>query len=53
MSDVDGHPNEEDVGPGFMEAADRGVRAGIQTYVTGLVLAALLTAAHSTRCTRT
>lgn len=45
MSDVNNHLNEEDVGPGFMDAADHGVRAGIRSYVTGLVLAALLTAA--------
>jgi cytochrome o ubiquinol oxidase subunit IV len=45
MSDVNDHLNEEDVGPGFMEAADHGVRAGLQTYVAGFLLAALLTAA--------
>jgi cytochrome o ubiquinol oxidase operon protein cyoD len=45
MSNVDDHFNDDDVGPGFMEAVDHGVRAGIQTYVTGFVLAVLLTAA--------
>ena len=37
--------NADDVGPGFMEAADRSVREGIQGYVIGLVLAVLLTIA--------
>jgi cytochrome o ubiquinol oxidase operon protein cyoD len=45
MSDVNDHPNEDDVGPGFLDAADHDVRAGIQTYVIGFLLAALLTAA--------
>jgi cytochrome o ubiquinol oxidase operon protein cyoD len=45
MSDVNNHLNEEDVAPGFMEAAEHGVRAGIEAYLTGLALAALLTAA--------
>ena len=44
MSDANNHFNEQDVGPGFMDAVDHGVRAGIWTYVTGLMLAALLTA---------
>jgi len=37
--------NVGDVGPGFMEAADHSVREGIQGYVMGLALAALLTIA--------
>jgi cytochrome o ubiquinol oxidase subunit IV len=45
MSHVDNQFNEDDVGPGFMDAVDHGVRAGIQSYATGFVLAALLTAA--------
>jgi cytochrome o ubiquinol oxidase operon protein cyoD len=45
MSHVDNQFNEDDVGPGFMDSVDRGVRAGIQSYATGFVLAALLTAA--------
>lgn len=45
MSHVDNEFDEDDVGPGFMEAVDRGARAGIQAYTTGLVLAALLTVA--------
>ena len=44
MSDINNHLNKEDVGPGFMDAVDHGARAGVQTYLTGLVLAALLTA---------
>lgn len=34
-----------DVAPGFMDAAHRSVRHGVQTYLIGLVLSALLTAA--------
>jgi cytochrome o ubiquinol oxidase operon protein cyoD len=45
MSHVDNDFDEEDVGPGFMEAVDRSVREGVQSYATGLVLAMLLTAA--------
>jgi cytochrome o ubiquinol oxidase operon protein cyoD len=37
--------NVDDVGPGFMDAADHSVREGIQGYFIGLILAALLTAA--------
>jgi cytochrome o ubiquinol oxidase subunit IV len=37
--------NADDVGPGFMEAADRSVREGVQGYVIGLGLAVLLTLA--------
>ena len=44
MSDINNHLNKEDVGPGFMDAGGHGARAGVQTYLTGLVLAALLTA---------
>lgn len=35
--------NADDVAPGFMDAARRGIREGIQTYLIGLALAALLT----------
>jgi cytochrome o ubiquinol oxidase operon protein cyoD len=45
MSDESNELNADDVGPGFMDAADRSVREGIQGYVIGLVLAVLLTAA--------
>jgi cytochrome o ubiquinol oxidase operon protein cyoD len=45
MSDVTNDRSAGDVGPGFMDAADRGVRQGILRYVTGLALAALLTVA--------
>jgi cytochrome o ubiquinol oxidase subunit IV len=45
MSDVNQPLDEEDVGPGFMEAAEHGVRGGVRTYLTGLALAALLTVA--------
>jgi cytochrome o ubiquinol oxidase subunit IV len=38
-------PSAGDVGPGFLEAAGRSVRAGVQGYVIGLALAILLTAA--------
>ncbi|HUB45343.1 MAG TPA: cytochrome o ubiquinol oxidase subunit IV [Acetobacteraceae bacterium] len=41
----DGDPDFGDVGPGYMETVDGGIRAGIQGYVLGLFLAALLTAA--------
>lgn len=48
MSDernTDEEGNRGDVGPGFMDAADHSVREGIQGYLTGFVLAALLTVA--------
>ncbi len=46
MSDVPDDRSADDVGPGFLDAADHhGVRQGIQGYVLGLVLAALLTVA--------
>ncbi len=45
MSDVTDDRSADDVGPGFLDAADHGVRQGIQGYVLGLVLAALLTVA--------
>ncbi len=45
MSDDSEELNADDVGPGFMEAADRSVREGVQGYVIGLVLAVLLTIA--------
>lgn len=41
----DDDPEFGDVGPGYMEAADHGIRQGVQGYVIGLVLAAALTAA--------
>jgi cytochrome o ubiquinol oxidase subunit IV len=45
MSDANNHPDENDVGPGFMDAVDHGVRPGIRNYLIGFGLAALLTAA--------
>jgi cytochrome o ubiquinol oxidase subunit IV len=42
-TDDDG--NIGDVGPGFMDAADHSIREGIQGYLMGFVLAALLTVA--------
>jgi len=42
---VDDEGNLDDVGPGFMEAADHSVGEGVQGYLMGLVLAALLTVA--------
>jgi cytochrome o ubiquinol oxidase subunit IV len=45
MSDDSEELNADDVGPGFMEAADRSVREGVQGYVIGLGLAVLLTLA--------
>jgi cytochrome o ubiquinol oxidase subunit IV len=42
---VDEEGNLDDVGPGFMEAADHSVREAVQGYLMGLVLAALLTVA--------
>jgi cytochrome o ubiquinol oxidase operon protein cyoD len=37
--------NADDVGPGFMDSAEHDVRHGIEHYLTGLALAALLTIA--------
>jgi cytochrome o ubiquinol oxidase subunit IV len=45
MSDVTDERSTDDVGPGFLDAVDHGVRQGIQGYVIGLVLASLLTVA--------
>jgi cytochrome o ubiquinol oxidase operon protein cyoD len=45
MSEVNNHPDQDDVAPGFMDAVDRGVWPGVRTYLIGLGLAALLTAA--------
>jgi cytochrome o ubiquinol oxidase subunit IV len=45
MSDVTDDRSTEDVCPGFLDAADHGFRQGIQGYVIGLALAALLTVA--------
>ncbi|HUN43739.1 MAG TPA: cytochrome o ubiquinol oxidase subunit IV [Acetobacteraceae bacterium] len=47
MSDAHQHrdPQYGDAGPGYMEGAGQSIRESIQTYVLGLVLAALLTAA--------
>ncbi len=42
---ADDEGNVGDVGPGFMEAADHSVRQGIQGYLMGFALAALLTVA--------
>jgi cytochrome o ubiquinol oxidase subunit IV len=45
MSETDVERNEDDVAPGFMDAADHSVRRGIQGYLLGLVFASLLTVA--------
>jgi cytochrome o ubiquinol oxidase operon protein cyoD len=45
MTDVTYNRSADDVGPGFLDAADHGVRQGIQGYVIGLALAVLLTVA--------
>lgn len=48
MSDernADDEGNVDDVGPGFMDAADHSIREGVQGYLMGFVLAALLTVA--------
>jgi cytochrome o ubiquinol oxidase subunit IV len=45
MTDVTDDRSADDVGPGFLDAADHGVRQGIQGYVIGLALAVLLTVA--------
>ena len=45
MSDGHNGLNEDDVAPGFMDAADHSVREGIQGYLIGFVLSILLTAA--------
>jgi cytochrome o ubiquinol oxidase operon protein cyoD len=45
MSDMTDDRSADDVGPGFLDAADHGVRQGIQGYVIGLALAVLLTVA--------
>jgi cytochrome o ubiquinol oxidase subunit IV len=42
---VDEEGNLDDVGPGFMAAADHSVRESVLGYLTGFVLAALLTVA--------
>jgi cytochrome o ubiquinol oxidase subunit IV len=42
---ADAEVNVGDVGPGFMGAADHSVREGVQGYLMGFVLAALLTVA--------
>jgi cytochrome o ubiquinol oxidase subunit IV len=42
---ADAEVNVDDVGPGFMDAADHSVREGVQGYLIGFVLAALLTVA--------
>lgn len=45
MSDETEPQSADDVAPGFMDAANRSLSEGLLTYTTGLVLAALLTAA--------
>ena len=45
MSDMTDERRADDVGPGFLDAADHSVRQGIQGYVIGLALAVLLTVA--------
>jgi cytochrome o ubiquinol oxidase operon protein cyoD len=45
MSDHHHHEEDDfgDVGPGYMETVDHGAREGIQGYLIGLALAAILT----------
>ncbi len=45
MSDRNRERSTGDVAPGFMDAADRSIRQGIEGYLIGLALAALLTVA--------
>lgn len=45
MSDIERAPNAEDVAPGFADAVGPTIRRGIESYLIGLVLAILLTAA--------
>lgn len=45
MSDRSNEWHADDVAPGFMDAAHRSIRQGIQSYLIGLVLAAALTVA--------
>jgi cytochrome o ubiquinol oxidase subunit IV len=45
MTDMTDDRSADDVGPGFLDAADHGVRQGIQGYVIGLAFAVLLTVA--------
>ena len=45
MSDHGHERDMEDVGPGFIEATERTIVEGIRGYLTGLVLASLLTVA--------
>lgn len=45
MTDAHGEHNSGDVAPGIVQAADFNIRKGIQTYLIGLGLAALLTIA--------
>ena len=45
MTDMTDERSADDVGPGFLDAADHGVRQGIQGYVIGLALAVQLTVA--------
>ncbi len=44
MSDEQDDRNVNDVAPGFMDWASRGVPQGIRSYVVGFLLAAVLTA---------
>jgi cytochrome o ubiquinol oxidase subunit IV len=43
VSDEADERNVDDVAPGFMDSASRGIRQGIQSYFIGLALAVLLT----------
>src|SRR5487761_1842879 len=45
MSDENREWNADEVAPGFMDAAGHTVRQGVQTYLIGVALAALLTVA--------
>jgi cytochrome o ubiquinol oxidase operon protein cyoD len=45
MSEAHPHDGLGDVGPGYIEATEYSIREGLQGYVLGLILAALLTIA--------
>lgn len=45
MSDRSDEPNTGDLGPGYLETPESTVREGIESYLIGLLLAALLTVA--------
>ncbi len=45
MSDESNARSADDVGPGFMDAADHSIRQGVEGYLIGLAIAAALTVA--------